>query len=65
MITFQIWSAQDSVENQQERFGHSRKEKYFKWITVQSNPALRTPASYGELIIADSLPCPWEKKALT
>ena len=33
-------------------------------LLVQSNPALRTPAQQGHLIITDSLLCPWGKKAL-
>ena len=33
---------------------------------LQSNPASQTPASYGHLIITDSLLCPWGgKKPLT
>ena len=32
---------------------------------LQSNIALRTPAKYVHLVITDSFPCPWGKKAPT
>ena len=34
-------------------------------VLLRSNPALRTPAYYGHLIMTDSLLCPWGKKAVT
>ena len=34
-------------------------------VLLPSNPALRTPAYYGHLIITGSLLCPWGKKAFT
>ena len=37
---------------------------YLFYLSVQSNPAIRTPALYGPLVITDTFLRPWESPAL-
>ena len=57
------------IENTEETTVHVYDQKMIFWGNwhglssklIQSNPALRSPAHYGHLIITDSFLCPWGK----